>query len=160
MYIIGLMFWCYITHHTSHMIPTKHPRSFNKLVFPSGISSCKYAPGISNVATSFYSYAPIIDVVNSASSVPVGDAIISPFIKYRLCLLPYSYVITFMVPSLFLFIRFTASVAFSLSKLYSTFGLISEMTLFTGMVPSSDCFNSFTITGAALSSNILKPLDA
>ena len=97
------------------MILTKLPHNFNKIVFCSGILVCNYAPGTSNVATSISSYVSISNVVNSVSSNTVGDAIISPLLKYFICLFPFAHVIPFMVPSLFLFIIFTSSRAFSLS---------------------------------------------
>ena len=82
----------------SHMILMKRLHKFNKIVFPSGIFECKYAPGTLNVATSIYLYASIINVVKSALGDTFGDEILSTSPKYLLWLLPFSHVLPFMVP--------------------------------------------------------------
>ena len=84
---------------------------------------------------------------------------LSPLFKICLWSLPFAHVLTFMVPYLFFFIRFTASSAFYFSELDSTSGSISAMKLFPGIDPSSNYFNYFTIDATTISPNILKPLD-
>ena len=95
-----------------HMIATKLPLNFNKSVFPSVILACKYDPCKSNVASFISSYAPIINEVKSSLRDTVGDAMLSTYLKYCLCLVPFSHILPFMVRYLFLFIRFTVSSAF------------------------------------------------
>ena len=58
------------------------------------------------------------------------------------------------------YIMFNVFIAFYLSELDSTFGLIASMTFFPGMAPSSNFFKSPTIAATDLSPNSLKPLDA
>ena len=99
----------------SHMILTKFPHNFIKMFFPSGILSYKYAPGISNFERSLSSCESIINEVNSASSNTIGYSILSILLKYCIYLLPFEHAHPFMVPSLFFFVRFTASSTFYLS---------------------------------------------
>ena len=118
-----------------HMISTEKTYNFNKNLFPSGILAWKYDKGTSTVATYFSLYVSMINVVKSALIDTVGDAILYPSLKYCLSLLPLSHFIPFMVPSLFFFIRFTASVAISLFQLDIKYHLIYAMTLFPSMAP-------------------------
>ena len=118
----------------SHMISTKRPRKFHKIVFPSGILACKYSPGTSNVATYLSSYISIINVLNSVLIITVIGAILSPSIKCRFCLLPFAHVIPFIFPYLFSLLYLPHPATF-LSELDSTYVLIAAIALFTGMMP-------------------------
>ena len=138
------------------MIFMRTPPNFNKTFFSSRILACKYALDTSNVAISLSWYASIDNVVNSASSNTVGDAIISTWLKYIFCVLTFVQVFPFMIPSIFFFIRFTASNAFYLSERDSISGFIAAMNYFTGISPSSIFFNLLTISTTDISPNSLK----
>ena len=57
----------------SHMMSTKCQRSFSIMFLSAGISVCKYAPGMSKVATSRSSCESITRVMKSDSRDTVGD---------------------------------------------------------------------------------------
>ena len=90
---------------------TLHPQmllliSIEQLSF--GVFTCKYAPGTSKVATSLPSYAYITSVVNNPYRNTVGDATLSPSLKYLFYLLPFAQVLPLMIPFIFPFLVFVA----------------------------------------------------
>ena len=96
---------------TLHMMSTNYPLFFIVAFLSSVISSWKYAPGTSNMATSRPSIVSIMSVVVSASVDTVGDDMVSPSFINRFCLIPSAYVIPFILPLLSCLIKLTASSA-------------------------------------------------
>ena len=84
-----------------HIIPMNVTHNSNKNLLSFGISSCKYAPGMSKVAPSLPLNASITSMVIKPSSNAVVGATLSPSFKYLFCLLPFSQVIPLMI--LFIF---------------------------------------------------------
>ena len=93
--------YCLYSSFMSHMMSTRCPQKFRITFLSSGISACKYAPGMLKVAMSRSSYASMTRVVKSDSRDMVGDATFLSFPKYLFGLLPSAHVLPLLFPSRF-----------------------------------------------------------
>ena len=75
-----------------------------------GSSACINATGASKVTLSLPSCALTTRVANNASSDIVGDATVSQSFRYLRCLLPSTYVLPLMHPSILSLIKITTSI--------------------------------------------------
>ena len=136
-----------------YIISTISSLDFNKTSLYFGISECNYASGTSKVVTSITSYAMITSVANKSSNKTVGDATLSPSLKYIFYLFPFVKVLPLMVPLIYLFMGFIASSVCLLSSYVSSLVFIVITKSFPGIYHSSNCFNYFIIADIVLSPN-------
>ena len=122
---------------TLRMISTKYPLGFINILLLFGISFCRYSPETSNLAMLRPSCASSISLHNSAYKYTMANKKLSLSLRYLFWLLPSVQVLTFILPHIFSFIRFTASDAFLLSSNYNVYVLIGLATGFPDMFPLS-----------------------
>ena len=136
---------------------TNSPLSFTMTLFYSGIYACKYYPGTSNIATSYFFIVMITSVVISASVENVGDDVIFPSSRNRFFLLPSAHINPLIFALIFCLTKLTASSAPHLSLGVMPYGLMVPKTGFNEISPLLRCLYDLNMAATNCDPNFLIP---